>query len=606
MKKNVILFVIDSFNYSRIRDESNKTKLTPFLERMEKEGISCSNMYSEAPYTEAALMGLKCGQHTLDNGGYLERFNNAPELIYESFNKAGYDVYNSSFQPQCFPSSLRRGITDLYYDFAFEINALWGYRLYYYAELLKKDSLKQYDWDYLIRCLDDNLNEWNSFFQDIENKKASIELVWKNSKNYDIATAHKLLNEELKNYNYDKIGYITNLLTIGKAHSLFKIPDCVQNYKVKEQSTKDFVKKRFRPIFKRIQKLHISRNLFNNKRNWKTIGYLLITFIKSPNHINFKNILNGGYILVNSVIDLDLWQRIKENYDTFKNAPSAITHINHFINWLKKHDNVKPYFACLHVDDIHNPEMFFSYDSDDINLIERQAQKIESYINALPTNYKGSITHDLSLIYIDDILERFYNMLKKENQLSNTIIAITADHGFSFSGYPIRDSMVCNFYLENYNIPFVLFGDSIKKMRITSLCSSLDIPVTLLKLCDIEVPENFKGHSLLEDIKQDHLIIEYMGGGCPDVTRRKINFASYDKDYFIATEIPLKDNLSLENLTEIYDLKADPEQRQNLVKNKTYNEHKVMYHLNILQARIEILRKHYDVYSEIYFEEHVK
>lgn len=596
MKKNLILFVVDSLNYTRLQESSVKHRLTPFLERMEGEGMSCSHMYSEAPYTEAALMGLKCGQHTLDYGGYLERYHNAPEIIYESFYKSGYDIYNSSFQPQCFPSSLRRGITDIYYDFAFEINALWGYRLYYYADLYKKKSLKQYDWEFLIRCMDDNLKEWNRFFHDIVNHEATIELVWNNVKKYDISTASKLLNTEIEHYNCNKKEYIINIFNLGQQHPLFKIPDCVQNNKVKNMETKDFVQKRYRPIFKKIRKLQITKNLIHNKLNWSGIFNLILLLMKTPNHENFKNLLKGIFINVNSVFDMDLWQRIGENYDTFKNAPSAITHIDHFMNWLKMHNNVKPYFACLHVDDIHNPEMFFSYDSDDLDLLEAQAKKMELYINSLPSDYKGSITHDLSLIYIDDILERFYSRLKKENQLSNTIIAITADHGFSFSGYPIRESMVCNFYLENYKIPFILFGDSIINKRITNLCASLDIPLTLLKLCNIKIPTNYSGESLLEDINHSHLAIEYMGGGCPDVTRRKINFASFDKEYFVAAEITINDTLSIKSISKIYDLKADPEQKHNLANKGSYDKNKVFYHMDLIQKRILYLRQYYGEY----------
>ena len=56
--KNAILFVIDSLSYERIT--GNETShLTPCFHRLMQEHISCSRMYSQAPYTEAVLMGLR-------------------------------------------------------------------------------------------------------------------------------------------------------------------------------------------------------------------------------------------------------------------------------------------------------------------------------------------------------------------------------------------------------------------------------------------------------------------------------------------------------------------------------------------------------------------
>ena len=45
--------------------------------------------------------------------------------------------YYNYFQPQCYPSSLRRGIDFPFYDVGFDLGALWAYRLYMYSDLLK-------------------------------------------------------------------------------------------------------------------------------------------------------------------------------------------------------------------------------------------------------------------------------------------------------------------------------------------------------------------------------------------------------------------------------------------------------------------------------------
>ena len=68
--KNVVLMIIDSMNYSHMK--SNRY-LTPFLNSLMKNNLHYENMYSQAPFTEAASMNIYCGQNVLDRGGYIKR-----------------------------------------------------------------------------------------------------------------------------------------------------------------------------------------------------------------------------------------------------------------------------------------------------------------------------------------------------------------------------------------------------------------------------------------------------------------------------------------------------------------------------------------------------
>ena len=56
MQKNYLLFIIDSLNYSHVKE--SKIELMPFMEQLKREGVYCESMYSQAPYTEAAVMNL--------------------------------------------------------------------------------------------------------------------------------------------------------------------------------------------------------------------------------------------------------------------------------------------------------------------------------------------------------------------------------------------------------------------------------------------------------------------------------------------------------------------------------------------------------------------
>lgn len=70
----------------------------PFLNKLRKEGIDFTNMHSEAPYTEAALVSLLCGIDTLKKGGYLKKLY-GKETIMETFTKNGYATFCNCVQP---------------------------------------------------------------------------------------------------------------------------------------------------------------------------------------------------------------------------------------------------------------------------------------------------------------------------------------------------------------------------------------------------------------------------------------------------------------------------------------------------------------------------
>lgn len=563
MKRNYLLFIIDSLNYSHIKESS--VKLMPFFEELKSKGICCENMYSQAPYTEAAVMNLYCGQDVLQNNGYIFRFKNAKTTIFEEMKKAGYITYYNSYQPQCHPSSVRRGVDYLYYNVGYDQDALWSYRLQHFSDLYKAGCLTQRDYQILQEIFDDNFSEWIRFTNDIINKDESTNMIIDNAVTYNAVYVKNQVSDEKEQYNRDKKKYIQEVLSIGKKHRLFRIPAFEQNNKIKNRALIKSIQIELKPLLKRIQRLDTRLNLKNCKGLFLGPKKKLGELVKRRNRTAIKDFLKSCYLTVNQLIDIDLFDRINKDCDWFKNAPSGKTHIDHYIKWAKEHVDDGKHFACIHIDDIHNPEEFFTYDTEDISLIKEERKYAEELLDSIPKDYYGSLTHDLSLRFIDNTLRYLYKRLDEFDLLSNTCIAICADHGFSFSGNPLRDSFVTNLYLENYLIPCVFTGTGLNHKEIQSLRTSKDIPATLCKLATGSVPENFTGHSLTEDFEYPTVQIEYCGGGCPDLFRRELKIASFNKNYFVGTLCSLDEKLEGEKITEIYDLNKDPRQLNNLV-----------------------------------------
>ena len=127
-----------------------------------------------------------------------------------------------------------------------------------------------------------------------------------------------------------------------------------------------------------------------------------------------KNVAKSGLLSLNQIYDLDLYERTNEKYDSFKNAPSLRTHIDHYLNWRDQRKSEKPHFAVIHVDDIHNPEVFFTYDSEDVSLLKKERDEAMEILDQIPSDYSGSLSHDLSLRYIDGVIEYFFDEMKSK------------------------------------------------------------------------------------------------------------------------------------------------------------------------------------------------
>ena len=101
--KNVLFIVLDSITNNQIFNSINSKDKAPFLNNLRNKSITGDKMYSQAPYTEAALMSLLGSSDTLDKGGYMEKFKNKNTVI-DVFRKNGYKTYFPTYYPSIYPS----------------------------------------------------------------------------------------------------------------------------------------------------------------------------------------------------------------------------------------------------------------------------------------------------------------------------------------------------------------------------------------------------------------------------------------------------------------------------------------------------------------------
>lgn len=584
--KNFVLLLIDSLNYSHVK--SSDIELMPFLSGLKNKGLYCENMYAEAPYTEAALMSIICGQDVLDHGGYMYRYRDTPITIFEAMKKKGFETFTNSYEPQCFPSSVKRGIDICVNGVGYDVGALWTYRIKHYSRLYKSSQITESDYDTVDAIIKDNLESWLEWTDNLINNTVEASMIKDNAPQYDPVEVQKKVKAQYESYLTDSKAYIEDLLKKGHAHEIFGIEGYAQLRKIKNRDIVEYAKQEFYPLFRQIRRMDFLLNVRNGSNVLKGPVIKIGQFLKKPSEESLKNVAKAILLSVNALFDLDLFKRIKEDCDRFKDSPSLRSEIDYYIDWAKGRKNTdKPHFAFIHVCDIHNPEIFFTYDTENKELLNSEKIEAEKLLREIPVTYSGSLTHDLSLKYIDGVIQYFYQQLEKNRLDKDTVVIICADHGFSFSGNPLRDTAVVNLFLENYSIPFIVTGTSYKGHCVSKKCESKDIPATICDLVDGEIPKEFTGNSVLSKKEYKNLRIEYCGGGCPDLLRRELKIAAFDEEYFVGT-LGLLDETSENIITEIYDLKKDPIQLKNLV-GKKYDRQKVREMFDaILERKKEI------------------
>jgi choline-sulfatase len=98
--------------------------------------------------------------------------------------------------------------------------------------------------------------------------------------------------------------------------------------------------------------------------------------------------------------------------------------------------------------------------------------------------------------WIDAQIGKIFEYLESLDQLENTIIVFSADHGVSLGENGCYAKQI--YAPQVHRVPLLISGPNIKskgKLR-EDICESLDLPKTLFNLVGIEAPEQFKGRDL--------------------------------------------------------------------------------------------------------------
>ncbi len=307
------------------------------------------------------------------------------------------------------------------------------------------------------------------------------------------------------------------------------------------------------------------------------------------------------------------WHRINPGFKFFKSKPfeyqikikkSAIEkeeerhqrRAKEVINWAKKWlseiNRKKPFFLFLHFWDAHRPYYLPEDYPRKFQLDEKFQLYLKQNYYIQEKSFEDINEYDNAISYLDEQLRSFFQYLKEQGLLSNTLIILTADHGEGLGQHNWYGHGL-HLYQEQLRVPLLIrFPDGWKAgARVDAPVSLIDLAPTILEFLNLKDTMHCRGKSLLPLIKGTQPQIR----DCqfaerrwyPEVNYEKIkNWAPGKKCALVCGE--WKYLWADKEPEELYNLAQDPLELNNLIKQerKKYQELRIVMHNYIQELDI--------------------
>ena len=235
----------------------------------------------------------------------------------------------------------------------------------------------------------------------------------------------------------------------------------------------------------------------------------------------------------------------------------------------KKRDPNKPFFMFVSQLEPHQ--------QNDRNCFEGYKETIEKYrdyplpddLTFLKGNYKEMYPDYISAINrLDYNVGRLVEKLKELGIYDDTIIIYTSDHGCHFKTRNLEYKRSC--HESSTHTPLIIKGGGFEGgKRDDRLVSLIDMPPTMLSMAGIDIPDYYKGVDLTDNSleRRKCVFMQISESQCGRAVRTD-RFKYSVRDIKPSGYLHMNSRVYFEDY--LYDMKKDPNEKVNLIKNPKY------------------------------------
>lgn len=280
--------------------------------------------------------------------------------------------------------------------------------------------------------------------------------------------------------------------------------------------------------------------------------------------------------------------------DAMRNSPERVDPAMHQTRWATEcaieftacesesdpHNADQPWMLCVNIYDPHPPFIPPKFYADQFDAeqmpgpyfqpkdLEQQSRLSAIDFQGDPKTPQGHDAKQMQAYYyamikqIDDQFQRIIEHLRATNQLENTIIIFTSDHGESLGDHGLLEKG-CRFYEGLVRVPLIFSCPAkfLQNVRRDALVELLDLTSTIIELAGIEQPDYMQGRSLMPlltnsdtlDVHREFVRSEYFDALDPLFTGGTGAFATMYRNRQFKLSV-----YHGHGLGELYDLENDP------------------------------------------------
>lgn len=246
--------------------------------------------------------------------------------------------------------------------------------------------------------------------------------------------------------------------------------------------------------------------------------------------------------------------------------------INDFaLEFLDKRDESKPFFMFVSQLEPHHQNDHHCYEGYKETVEKYKDYPIPEDLSFLKGDYKECYPDYISAINrLDYNVGRLVEKLKEKGLYEDTVIIYSSDHGSHFKTRNLEYKRSC--HDSATHTPLIIRGgDYLGGRKEVYLTSLIDLPPTLLSIAGIDIPESYMGFDIKEIQNKNRkcVFMQISESQCARAIRTErykysVRTAGITGYVHHASPVYFEDYL--------YDLKYDPIEKNNLVKDPNYSD----------------------------------